>query len=63
MRFGQEGDPTFVSFISRLKSWAFASKPCNEVVRVSQKGQTTIRKDLREKFESETQSEVFIYEE
>ncbi|PHQ39921.1 AbrB/MazE/SpoVT family DNA-binding domain-containing protein [Halorubrum persicum] len=33
------------------------------VVRVSQKGQATIPKDLREKFEIETPGEVFVYEE
>ena len=32
------------------------------VVRVSQKGQATIPKGLREKFGIETPSEVFIYE-
>ncbi|QCS40890.1 AbrB/MazE/SpoVT family DNA-binding domain-containing protein [Natrinema versiforme] len=34
-----------------------------EVVRVSQKGQTTIPKALREKFGIETPGEVFVYEE
>ena len=34
-----------------------------EVVRVSQKGQATIPKSLREKFGIETPGEVFIYEE
>lgn len=34
-----------------------------EVVRVSQKGQATIPKPLREKFGIETPGEVFIYEE
>lgn len=34
-----------------------------EVVRVSQKGQATIPKQLREKFGIETPGEVFIYEE
>ena len=34
-----------------------------EVVRVSQKGQATIPKELREKFGIETPGEVFIYEE
>ena len=33
-----------------------------EVVRVSQKGQATIPKPLREKFGIETPGEVFIYE-
>ncbi len=33
-----------------------------EVVRVSQKGQATIPKTLREKFGIETPGEVFIYE-
>ena len=33
------------------------------VVRVSQKGQVTIPKRLREKFGIETPSEVFVYEE
>ncbi|MDY6774793.1 MAG: AbrB/MazE/SpoVT family DNA-binding domain-containing protein [Halobacteria archaeon] len=33
-----------------------------EVVRVSPKGQTTIPKNLREKFGIETPGEVFIYE-
>lgn len=33
-----------------------------EVVRVSQKGQATIPKELREKFEIETPGEVFVYE-
>lgn len=33
-----------------------------EVVRVSQKGQATIPKTLREKFDIETPGEVFIYE-
>ena len=33
------------------------------VVRVSQKGQATIPKGLREKFGIETPSEVFVYEE
>jgi antitoxin PrlF len=33
------------------------------VVRVSQKGQATIPKRLREKFGIETPSEVFVYEE
>nr|WP_246057937.1 AbrB/MazE/SpoVT family DNA-binding domain-containing protein [Halonotius terrestris] len=33
-----------------------------EVVRVSQKGQATIPKALREKFDIETPGEVFIYE-
>lgn len=33
------------------------------VVRVSQKGQTTIPKALREKFGIETPGEVFVYEE
>ncbi|MWV39098.1 AbrB/MazE/SpoVT family DNA-binding domain-containing protein [Natrialba sp. INN-245] len=33
-----------------------------EVVRVSQKGQTTIPKTLREKFGIDTPGEVFIYE-
>ena len=32
------------------------------VVRVSQKGQATIPKELREKFGIETPGEVFIYE-
>lgn len=32
------------------------------VVRVSQKGQTTIPKGLREKFGIETPGEVFVYE-
>jgi len=35
----------------------------SEVVRVSQKGQATIPKPLREKFGIETPGEVFIYEE
>lgn len=34
-----------------------------EVVRVSQKGQATIPKGLREKFGIETPGEVFVYEE
>lgn len=34
-----------------------------EIVRVSQKGQATIPKPLREKFDIETPGEVFIYEE
>jgi AbrB family looped-hinge helix DNA binding protein len=34
-----------------------------EVVRVSQKGQATIPKPLREKFGIETPGEVFVYEE
>lgn len=34
-----------------------------KVVRVSQKGQATIPKPLREKFGIETPGEVFIYEE
>ena len=34
-----------------------------DVVRVSQKGQTTIPKPLREKFGIDTPGEVFIYEE
>ena len=34
-----------------------------EIVRVSQKGQATIPKPLREKFGIETPGEVFIYEE
>jgi len=34
-----------------------------KVVRVSQKGQTTIPKGLREKFGIETPGEVFVYEE
>ncbi|AQL44870.1 transcriptional regulator (plasmid) [Halorientalis sp. IM1011] len=34
-----------------------------EVVRVSQKGQATIPKSLREKFGIETPGEVFVYEE
>ncbi|MBX0288264.1 AbrB/MazE/SpoVT family DNA-binding domain-containing protein [Haloarcula salinisoli] len=34
-----------------------------EVVRVSQKGQATIPKPLREKFGIESPGEVFIYEE
>jgi len=34
-----------------------------EVVRVSQKGQATIPKALREKFGIDTPGEVFIYEE
>lgn len=34
-----------------------------EIVRVSQKGQATIPKALREKFDIETPGEVFIYEE
>ena len=33
-----------------------------EIVRVSQKGQATIPKPLREKFGIETPGEVFIYE-
>lgn len=33
------------------------------VVRVSRKGQATIPKRLREKFEIETPGEVFVYEE
>jgi len=33
-----------------------------EVVRVSQKGQATIPKGLREKFGIETPGEVFVYE-
>lgn len=33
-----------------------------EVVRVSQKGQATIPKPLREKFGIETPGEVFVYE-
>ncbi|ERG95760.1 AbrB/MazE/SpoVT family DNA-binding domain-containing protein [Haloquadratum walsbyi] len=33
-----------------------------KVVRVSQKGQATIPKDLREKFGIETPGEVFVYE-
>jgi AbrB family looped-hinge helix DNA binding protein len=37
------------------------SKP--EVVRVSQKGQATIPKGMREKFGIETPGEVFVYEE
>lgn len=35
----------------------------SKVVRVSQKGQLTIPKPLREKFGIETPGEVFIYEE
>lgn len=35
----------------------------SKVVRVSQKGQVTIPKPLREKFGIETPGEVFIYEE
>jgi AbrB family looped-hinge helix DNA binding protein len=34
-----------------------------EVVRVSEKGQATIPKPLREKFGIETPGEVFVYEE
>lgn len=34
-----------------------------EIVRVSQKGQATIPKELREKFGIETPGEVFVYEE
>ena len=34
-----------------------------EIVRVSQKGQATIPKPLREKFGIETPGEVFIYDE
>lgn len=34
-----------------------------EIVRVSQKGQATIPKPLREKFGIDTPGEVFIYEE
>lgn len=34
-----------------------------EIVRVSQKGQATIPKSLREKFGIETPGEVFVYEE
>jgi AbrB family looped-hinge helix DNA binding protein len=34
-----------------------------KVVRVSQKGQATIPKQLREKFGIETPGEVFVYEE
>jgi AbrB family looped-hinge helix DNA binding protein len=34
-----------------------------EVIRVSQKGQATIPKPLREKFGIETPGEVFVYEE
>jgi AbrB family looped-hinge helix DNA binding protein len=34
-----------------------------QVIRVSQKGQATIPKGLREKFGIETPSEVFVYEE
>lgn len=34
-----------------------------EIVRVSQKGQATIPKPLREKYGIETPGEVFIYEE
>lgn len=34
-----------------------------EVVRVSQKGQATIPKSLRDKFGIETPGEVFVYEE
>jgi AbrB family looped-hinge helix DNA binding protein len=34
-----------------------------EIVRVSQKGQATIPKPLREKFGIETPGEVFVYEE
>lgn len=34
-----------------------------EIVRISQKGQATIPKELREKFGIETPGEVFIYEE
>jgi AbrB family looped-hinge helix DNA binding protein len=34
-----------------------------EVVRVSQKGQATIPKGMREKFGIETPGEVFVYEE
>lgn len=34
-----------------------------EIVRVSQKGQATIPKSLREKFGIDTPGEVFIYEE
>lgn len=33
-----------------------------EIVRVSQKGQATIPKELREKFDIDTPGEVFIYE-
>lgn len=33
-----------------------------EIVRVSQKGQATIPKPLREKFDIETPGEVFVYE-
>ena len=35
----------------------------SKVVRVSQKGQATIPKGLREKFGIETPGEVFVYEE
>lgn len=34
-----------------------------EIVRISQKGQATIPKELRDKFGIETPGEVFIYEE
>lgn len=34
-----------------------------QVIRVSQKGQATIPKGLREKFDIETPGEVFVYEE
>jgi AbrB family looped-hinge helix DNA binding protein len=34
-----------------------------EIVRISQKGQATIPKPLREKFGIETPGEVFVYEE
>jgi AbrB family looped-hinge helix DNA binding protein len=34
-----------------------------KVVRISQKGQATIPKELREKFDIETPGEVFVYEE
>ncbi|AGB30033.1 looped-hinge helix DNA binding domain, AbrB family [Natrinema pellirubrum DSM 15624] len=40
-----------------------SNTPSPEVVRVSQKGQATIPKALREKFGIETPGEVFVYEE
>lgn len=40
-----------------------SNTPEPEIVRVSQKGQATIPKSLREKFGIETPGEVFVYEE
>lgn len=41
----------------------FSSRIDPQVIRVSQKGQATIPKGLREKFGIETPGEVFVYEE